>query len=94
MGKISRGLSDESVWLKSLAEHDNMDKFVQLPCSATDFNHTLSSQISFILHHKNTMCLLCPKEKRHMVKVYYFQEDWGMADTIDSLLNYVTFLFI
>ncbi len=39
MGKIFRGLSDESVWLKSLAEHDNVDKFVQLTCSASDFNH-------------------------------------------------------
>ena len=27
MGKILRGLSNESVWLKSLAEHDNVDKF-------------------------------------------------------------------
>ena len=88
MGKILRGLSDESVWLKSLAEHDNVDKFVQLTCSASDFNHTLSSEIPFILHHKNTMCPLCPKEKRHTVKVYSFQENWGMAVIADSLLNY------
>ena len=44
MGKILRGLSDESVRLKSLDEHDNVDKFV-LTCSVSDFNHTLSSQI-------------------------------------------------
>ena len=25
-----KGVCDESVWLTSLAEHDNMDKFVQL----------------------------------------------------------------
>ncbi len=88
MGKILRGLSDESVWLKSLAEHDNVDKFVQLTCSASDFNHTLSSQIQFILHHKNTMCPLCPKQKRHTVKVFSSHENWGMADIVDSLLNY------
>ena len=87
MGKISNGLSDESVWLKSLAEHDNMDKFVQLTCSASDFNHTLSSQIPFILHHKNTLCPLCSKEKRHTVKCYSFLENWGMADIVDSLLK-------
>ena len=87
MGKILKGLSDESVWLKSLAEHDNVDKFVQLICSASNFNHTLSSQIPFIFHHKNTMCPLCPKDKRYMVKVYSFQENWGMADSVDYLLN-------
>ncbi len=87
MGKILSGLSDESVWLKSLAEHDNVDKIVQLTCSASDFNHTLSSQIPFILHHKNSMCTLCPKEKRYTVKVYSFQENWGMADIVDSLLK-------
>ncbi len=84
MGKILRGLSDESVWLKSLAEHDNVYK---LTCSASDLNHTLSAQNPFILHYKNTMCPLCPKEKRHMVKVYSFKENWGMADIEDSLLN-------
>ncbi len=57
MDNILRGPSDESVWLKSLVEHDNVDKFVQLTCSASDFNHTISSQIPFILHHKNTMWL-------------------------------------
>ncbi len=89
MGKILKGLSDERVWLKSLAEHDNVDKFVQLTYSASDFNHTLSSQIPFILHHRNTMCPLCPKGKRHMVKVYSFLENWGMADIVhvDSLLK-------
>ncbi len=64
-----------------------MDKFVQLTCSASDFDHTLSSQIQFILHHKNIMCPLCPKQKRHTVKVYSFHENLGMADIVDSLLN-------
>ncbi len=52
MGKILRGLCDESVWLKSLAKHDKVDNFVQLTCSASDFNHTLSSQIPFIFMSK------------------------------------------
>ncbi len=64
-----------------------MDKFVQLTCSASDFNHTLSSHIQFVLHHKNTMCPLCPKQKRHTVKVYSFLENRGMADIVDSLLK-------
>ena len=54
---------------------------------SSDFYHTLSSQIPFIFHHKNTMCPLYPKEKRHTVKVYFFQEKWGMADIGDSLLK-------
>ena len=87
MAKFLRDLSNESVWLKSLAEHDNVDKFVQLTCSASDFHHTLSSQIPFILHHMNTIFLLCPKAKRHMVNIYSFQENWGMADIVDSLLK-------
>ena len=87
MGKILRHLSDESVCLKSLAEHANVDKFIQFTCSARDLNHTLSSQIPFILHHKDTTCPLCSKEKRDMVKVYSFQVNWGMADIVDSLLN-------
>ena len=72
-GKIFRGVSDERVWLKSLGEHDNVDKFVKLTCSVLDFNHTLSSQTPFILHHKNTVCLLCSTEKRHIVKGYSFR---------------------
>ncbi len=94
MGKILRRLSDESVWLKSLAEHDNVDKFVQLTCSASDFNHTLPLQIQFILHHKNTMGHLCPKQKRHTVKVDSFHEKWGMADIVDSLLKLVTLIVL
>ncbi len=27
---------------------------------------------------------LCPKQKRHTVKVYSFHENWGMADIVDS----------
>ncbi len=42
-----------------------------------------------MLHHKNTMCPLCPKEKRHMVKVYSFKENWGMAEIVDSLLKHI-----
>ncbi len=30
---ILNGVSDESVWLKSLSEHDNVDNFVQITCS-------------------------------------------------------------
>ncbi len=48
MGKILDGVSSESVWLKSLAEHDNVDNFVQLACSASDFYHTLSPQTPFV----------------------------------------------
>ncbi len=78
MGKILRGLSDESVWLKSLAEHDNVDKFVQLTCSASDFNHTLSSQIPFILHHKTTIKMpLMPKRKRTHGKSLFFPGELG-----------------
>ena len=53
MGKILGGVSGESVWLKSLAELDNVDNFAQLTCSASDFSHTLSPQTPFILYHKN-----------------------------------------
>ncbi len=73
MGKILRGLSDKSVWLKSLAEHDNVDKFVQLTCSASDFNHTLSSQIPYVP----------PMPKRKKTG----QENWGMPDIVDSFLK-------
>ena len=38
MGKILGGVSDESVLLKSLGEHDNVDKFVKLTCSV-HFRH-------------------------------------------------------
>ncbi len=87
MDKILRGVSDERVWLKSLDEHDNVDKFVQLTCSVRYFNRTLSSQTPFILHHKNTVCHLCSTEKRHTVKGYSFRVKWGMADIVDPLLK-------
>ncbi len=89
MGKILRGVSNESVWLKSLAEHDNVNKFVQLTCSERDFNHIHSSKTPFLLHHKNTVCLLCSTEKRNMVKGCCFRVKWGMADIVDPLLKAV-----
>ena len=57
MGKILGGVSGDSVWLKSLAEHDNVDNLVQLTCSASDLSHTLSPQtpfISYVSQEKNT----------------------------------------
>ena len=77
MGKILRGVSDERVRMKSLAEHDNVEKLVQLTCSASDFSHTLSSQIPFILHHMNTMYPLCPKEKKTHGKSLFFLGELG-----------------
>ena len=50
--KILGGVSGESVWVKSLGEHDNVDNFVQLTCSVRDFNHTLSPQTLFISYYK------------------------------------------
>ncbi len=86
------GFQWKCIRLKSLAEHDNVDKFVQLTCSVRDFNLTLSSQTPFILHHKNTVCLLCSTEKRHMVKDCSFRVKWRMADIVDSLLKGAIFL--
>ena len=61
----------------------------QINMLCTRFNHTLPSQTPFILHHKNTMYLLCSKEKRHTVKVCSFNVNnyWGMADIVDPLLK-------
>ena len=45
---LMNGVCDESVWLKSLTEHVNWKKLSILSCTASDFNHTLSSQTPFI----------------------------------------------
>ena len=87
MDKILGEVSSESVWLKSLAEHDNVDNFVQLTCSASDFYHTLSPQTSFVLYHENLWASYASQKKRYTVKVYSFRERWGMADIVVPLLN-------
>ena len=87
MGKILGGVSGESVWPKSLAEHDNVDNFVQLTCSVRDFNHTLSPQTPIILYHKKPWPSCASQKKRYMVKVCSFSLEQGMADTVVPLLN-------
>ncbi len=56
--------------------------FVQITCSTSDFNHTLSSQIRFISHHNKYFILasFLPQKNDTWVK-------WGMADIVDSLLK-------
>ena len=66
-------VSGESVWVKSLGEHDNVDNFVQLSCSVRDFNHTLSPQTPFILYHKKLEPAMVHSKKRYMVKVCSFE---------------------
>ncbi len=81
-------VSDESVWLKSLAEHDNVDRFVQITWSASDFIHTLSSHTSYHTE-MNLLASSFPWKKRQWdtIKVFSFRLRCGMADIIDSLLK-------
>ncbi len=85
MGKILGGVSGESVWSKSLGEHDNVDTFVQLTCSVRDFNHTLSPQTPFILYHRKPWAQYVSQKKRYMVKVCSFRVKWGTPDIVVPL---------
>ena len=86
MGKTLGGVSGESVWLKSLAEHDIVDNFVQLTCSASDFYYTLSADSIHIVPYK-FLGLLCFTEKRYTVTVYSFRVRWGMPDIVVTLFK-------